>query len=243
VSRPLIGVTCGAIRPEHGEPAYGQNQAYVHALQQAGALVALIPPGDVEHARDAAARLDGLLLPGGVDIDPELYGQSPVEQVATTDRERDELEIAAFRAASERGKPVFGICRGQQLINVALGGTLYQDLPSQLTLEHDDEAVPHRTDRVLGRDYLGHQIDVRPESRLARIVGAGRLWVNTFHHQAVRDVAPGLVVTATSPDGVVEGLETADGRVLAVQCHPEELTHLEWAAALFRAFVEQAART
>jgi len=243
VSRPLIGVTCGAIRPEHGEPAYGQNQAYVHALQQAGALVALIPPGDVEHTRDMAARFDGLLLPGGVDIDPELYGQARVEQVTATDRERDELEIAAFRAASERGKPVFGICRGQQLINIALGGTLYQDLPSQLTLEHDDEAVPHRTDRALGRDYLGHAIDVRPESRLAGIVGPGRLWVNTFHHQAVRDVAPGLLVTATSPDGVVEGLETADGRVLAVQCHPEELTHLEWAAALFRAFVEQAART
>ncbi len=238
--RPLVGITCGSIKPEHGEPAYGQNQAYVHALQEAGALVALIPPGDIKHARELAERLDGLLLPGGVDVDPTFYGERPVEQVSTTDPIRDELEIGVFKAATEGGKPVFGICRGQQLINVALGGTLYQDLSSQLTLEHDDEAVPHRTERELGRDFLGHEIEISPGSRLHRIVGQTGLRVNTFHHQAVKSLAAGLLVTATSPDGVIEGLETADGRVLAVQCHPEELTHLDWAAALFRAFVEQA---
>ncbi|HLQ31877.1 MAG TPA: gamma-glutamyl-gamma-aminobutyrate hydrolase family protein [Chloroflexota bacterium] len=242
MGRPLIGITCGTLTPEHGEPAYGANQAYVQALQQAGALVVLIPPGGVAAASALVERLDGLLLPGGADIDPRSYGEEPVDEVTATYPERDELEIAALCAARERGTPVFGICRGQQLINVALGGTLYQDLPSQLTLKHDDEAVPHRTARELGRDYLGHEIEVRPESRLRSILGQERLWVNTFHHQAVKSVAPGLMVTATSPDGVTEGLETPDGRILAVQCHPEELTHLEWAAALFRAFVEQARR-
>jgi putative glutamine amidotransferase len=239
-AQPLIGITCSSIQPEHGEPAYGQNQAYVRALQQAGALVVLLPPG--EPAEELVERVDGLLLPGGVDIDPKFYGEQPIEHMAATDPARDELEIAAVRAARQRQKPVFGICRGQQLINVALGGTLYQDLPSQLTLEHDDDAVPHRTPRDLGRDYLGHEIEVDPKSRLKELLGDQRLWVNTFHHQAVKDVAPGLLVTAKSADGVIEGLETADGQILAVQCHPEELTSHAWARALFAAFVKRAGR-
>jgi putative glutamine amidotransferase len=171
-------------------------------------------------------------------VDPARYGAAPHPKLGRTDPERDELEITLIQAAVHQRRPVFGICRGQQAINVALGGGLYQDVPS----EHPSE-VMHNTKPRSGPPRLVHAIEVQGGSRLASIVGEGRLEVNSFHHQAVRGLAPGLRATAFSPDGLVEALESGDGRILAVQCHPEELTHLDWARALFAAFVEQAAHT
>jgi putative glutamine amidotransferase len=153
------------------------------------------------------------------------------------DGELDALELGLARAAFERRLPLFGICRGQQVVNVALGGTLYQDLA------HDGATdLPHASPKELGRDHVAHEIEVSPGSHLYAAIGADRLAVNSHHHQAVRRVASDLRVTALSPrDGVVEGLESEDGLVLTVQCHPEEMTAHQWARRLFGAFVEIAA--
>jgi putative glutamine amidotransferase len=174
--------------------------------------------------------VDGLLLPGGADVDPAFYGADPDPRLGPVDRELDETELALFRQARESGRPVFGICRGQQLINVAMGGTLIQHL--------DDHQA-----QALGRSHLAHRVEVEPSSELGRAAGDSTIAVNSLHHQAVDEVAPGLRPTARSAEGVVEGVESEDGLVVAVQCHPEELTgELPWARSLFERFVDRARR-
>jgi len=235
--RPLIGVTVGNRPDRTGRPRLAVNRAYVSALHTAGAGVVLLPPGPEEMTRALLDRLDGILLPGGVDVDPTWYGERPREALGEVDGDLDALELPLARAAVERRLPLFGICRGHQVVNVALGGTLYQDLVADGATD-----FPHATPQERGRDSLEHWIEVVPGSRLRNALGASRLQVNSFHHQGVRRVAPGLEVTAVAPDdGVVEGLESSDGLVLTVQCHPEELTAHAWAQALFRSFVRLAA--
>ena len=231
--RPLVGLTVGNRRSGTRPPSVSVNRAYVTSLRQAGADVVLLAPGDAVPPA-ILHRLDGILLPGGLDVEPSQYGESPRPELGDVDGELDHLELSLVHVALERGLPLFGICRGQQVVNVALGGTLYQDLAADgaTTLRHQRSLDDQRT-------TLSHAIDVVPGSHLHRRVGADRVDVNSFHHQAVRDLAPGLVVTATCPDdGLIEGLETRDGQVVAIQCHPEELTgDHTWARALFRAFV------
>jgi putative glutamine amidotransferase len=235
--RPLVGLTVANRQDRHGPAALSVHRAYVDGLRQAGADVVLLAPGRPPSPA-LADRLDGIVLPGGVDVDPARYGERPRPQLGAVDPELDDLELSLVRMARERELPLFGICRGQQVVNVALGGTLYQDLAAD-----GGTTLPHRCRPEDGGAFLTHAIEILPRSRLHRVVGAGRLEVNSFHHQAVRDVAPGLQVTATSPaDGVIEGLETPDGLVLTVQCHPEELiADHAWARALFSDFVVTAA--
>lgn len=232
--RPLIGVTARN-RPKQAIPPYlAVNSSYVRALQAAGADVVVLPPGP--HGVPAALLdlLDAVLLPGGVDVDPVEYGESPREGLMEVDTELDAHELALARTAYERRLPLFGICRGQQVVNVALGGTLYQDLARDGATDR-----VHASAKELGRDHVAHEIEVTPGSHLHAALGAARVAVNSHHHQAVRRVAPGLLVTAVSPgDDVVEGLESEDGLVLTVQCHPEEMTSHAWARRLFGAFVE-----
>ena len=238
--RPLVGLTIGGVAAPEGRPRLGVNRVYVEALQAAGADVVLLPPaprGDAPVAAALLDRLDGLLLPGGGDVDPALYGERPRPVVVGVDGDRDALELPLVRLAIERRLPLLGICRGHQVVNVALGGSLYQDVLADGLTD-----VPHATDAARGRTHVAHLVEVRPGTRLHAIAG-DRVEVNSFHHQAVRRVAPGLRVTAVSAaDGVVEGLESPDGLVLTVQCHPEELTVThEWARQLFRSFVASAA--
>jgi putative glutamine amidotransferase len=235
--RPLIGITAGNRPGRNMPPRVAVNRAYVSGLQAAGADVVLLPTGPAGVPAALLDRLDGLLFPGGLDVGPVCYGERPRPELGDVDEELDALEMPLVRTAVERGLPVFGICRGQQVVNVALGGTLYQDLAADGATDFQ-----HATLQERGRDFLAHGIDVTRGSHLRDALGADRLDVNSFHHQAVRRVAPGLLVTAVSPDGVVEGLESPDGLVLTVQCHPEELTagHA-WARGLFRAFVTIAA--
>jgi putative glutamine amidotransferase len=235
--RPLIGVTVRN-RPKRTVPPYlAVNTAYVTGLQAAGADVVLLPPSPTGVPRALLDHLDGLLLPGGVDVDPSVYGERPREGLGEVDHELDAFEVGLARTGIERRLRLLGICRGQQVINVALGGTLYQDLARD-----GATVLPHASPPEKGRDYLAHEIDVTPGSHLREALCADRLPVNSHHHQAVRRVAPDLRVTAVSTsDGIVEGLESADGLVLAVQCHPEELTAHAWARHLFSAFVETAA--
>ncbi|HZQ49048.1 MAG TPA: gamma-glutamyl-gamma-aminobutyrate hydrolase family protein [Candidatus Dormibacteraeota bacterium] len=215
--RPRIAITTS---PKRGVDYYAP---YRRAVEGAGAE-------PVEVSTDAARLpdVDGLLLPGGWDVDPSLYGEPKDEKVGPIDRELDEAELRMFEQARERELPVLGICRGQQVINVALGGTLVQHL--------DDHDI-----RGHGRSHLAHSVKVHPDSELAQAAGEHQISVNSFHHQAVKDLARGLRETAHGEDGTVEGVESDDGLIVAVQCHPEELTSdLAWARRLFERFVARA---
>jgi putative glutamine amidotransferase len=212
----------------------------VTALQAAGADVVLLPPvpSGSQPVPDALLdRLEGLLLPGGADVNPQRYGQVAGPALGEVDDDLDTLELSLVHLAADCGLPLLGICRGQQVVNVAFGGTLFQDLPAE-----GRTRFPHATPPEKGRDHLAHEIEIHAGTRLREIMGTERLKVNSFHHQAVRQVAPGLRVSAVSAvDGVIEGLESADGRIVTIQCHPEELTALAWARTLFEAFVMTAA--
>lgn len=215
--RPKIGITTSPLR----DPTY--YTTYIRAVEAAGADAVELPPGTA-----ALPAVDGLLLPGGWDVDPALYGEQPDAKVGPIDHELDQTELSMFREAREREIPVLGICRGQQVINVAMGGSLVQHLE-----DHDV--------RALGRSHLAHAIKVEPESELGRAAGGGAIRVNSLHHQAVRSLAPGLRPTARGEDGTVEGIESEDGLIVAVQCHPEELTaDAPWARNLFERFVARA---
>ncbi len=198
-------------------------EPYLRAVEAAGAEPVVLPAGI-----DALGTVEGLLLPGGWDVDPALYGEESAVQLGPLDPELDRTELDLFSQARAGGLPVLGICRGQQVINVALGGTLFQHIE-----EHDV--------RALGRAHLAHSVDVDPASELGRSAGGPTIEVNSLHHQAVKFLAPGLRTTARGDDGTVEGIESEDGLIVAVQCHPEELAgELAWARSLFERFVSRA---
>jgi putative glutamine amidotransferase len=211
--RPVIGITLG----DGDRPGYHSMRAdYARSVARSGAAPVVLPPLPADHAAALLERVDGLLLSGGVDVDPALYGQPRHPKLGRVDRERDDFELALAREALRRDLPILAICRGQQLLNVATGGTLYQDLPSQLEGALGHEAAGRRT-------RLSHPVEVTPGSKLAEILGPGPLSVNSFHHQAVERLGDGLVVSGRSPaDGVIEAVEM-NGRsfVVAVQWHPE----------------------
>jgi putative glutamine amidotransferase len=222
-ARPKVSITFSPKRPGvYYDP-------YVRAVAAAGAEPILVAatPALRQDLAEILAGSDGLLLPGGWDLDPALYGEEPSEMLDTTDRELDQAEIEVLKRALDLGMPVMGICRGQQVINVALGGTLHQHV-----VGHDG--------RGQLRSRLVHSIAVETGSQLGRAAGLAEILVNSLHHQAVKDLGAGLRVTARSPDGVVEGVECGDG-IVAVQCHPEELIdNCTWARRLLGSFVERA---
>jgi putative glutamine amidotransferase len=196
---------------------------YKRAVETAGGEPVVLQSGS-----DSLPDVDGLLLPGGWDVDPALYGEEADKAVGPIDRKLDDTELEMFRQARANQIPVLGICRGQQVINVAMGGSLVQHLE-----DHDV--------RALGRKHLAHTIEVDPASELGRAAGEHKIRVNSLHHQAIRTLAPGLQQTAKGEDGTVEGVESDDGLIVAVQCHPEELTvDLPWARRLFERFVARA---
>ncbi|HET7456974.1 MAG TPA: gamma-glutamyl-gamma-aminobutyrate hydrolase family protein [Gemmatimonadaceae bacterium] len=212
------------------------NAAYVRALEGAGLVPLVVPPLlQPERAARLLERVDGLVLTGGEDVDPRRYGAAPHPECGPVQAERDATELALVAAAQARGTPTLAICRGIQLLNVALGGTLVQDLPSERGTGATHDPGGDRTART-------HDVVVSAGSRLAAAVGrTGAMAVNSFHHQALDRVAAPLVVTACARDGVIEAAETPPGDrwwVLAVQWHPEELTGgaEEWDRGIFAAF-------
>jgi putative glutamine amidotransferase len=240
VNPPRIGIT-GALRTDRERDAFG---AYVEAVQAAGgAPVPLVPGADA--SPDALRSLDGLLLSGGADVDPAAYGEPLLQGMdVEVDHDRDALELPLARAAVERDLPVLGICRGIQALNVALGGTLYQDIDVQRTGRQDWTHQQRRSHPEAPMDAALHQVEIGPGTRLREIVGADVLGVNTFHHQAVKDVAPELTATAWAAGGLIEAVEAPGRRfVLAVQWHPERMWRRDPACArLFDALVRAASR-
>lgn len=237
MSRKIVGIlgSTSTATADSGPRQY-LNRAYVWAIENAGGTPIILP---VTREREAISRylglLDGLLLSGGVDVDPACFGEAPHPRLGTVDDDRDTTELPLIREALAQDMPVFAICRGIQSLNVALGGTLYQDLPSQAP-----SAIHHQqSDIGIPRAQTSHSIRIVPDSRLHRIVGREEMQTNSFHHQALKQVADGLVVTACAPDDIIEAAESPAHRyVVAVQFHPEETAPNDLASRqLFEAFI------
>lgn len=243
--RPIIGVATQTMQPIPGQLplAWVMGQKYVRTLTAAGAIPWVIPllPDDEPILRGIYDRLDGVFLAGGVDIDPTSYNEARHDKCGPSDRDRDRVEMQLVQWAAVDSKPVLGVCRGAQMLNVALGGSLYQDLAAEesAAIKHDYFPIPPANHT---RDQLVHAVRIERGTKLRRIMGVDYAAVNSMHHQGIKTVAPGVTVNAVSPDGLVEGIEGANGRfALGLQWHPEELAETDGAMrAVFAAFVAAA---
>lgn len=224
--RPIIAMTGDALDTPSAElnlnhADFAPRDIKTAIIKAGGAPIILPFPDDVtlaaELAEAAVTTFDGLLLPGGPDVDPTLYGEEPGRNIGSVTYPKDRFEQALIKATVAAGKPIFAICRGLQILNVTLGGTLYQDLASQ-----DPDATIRHAQAAPGQ-YPTHHVTVKAGSQLAKLVGE-HAYVNSRHHEAIKKVAPGLQIIATAPDGVIEAVaDTRDQQILAVQWHPENL--------------------
>ena len=232
MTAPLIGIVAhpGTVDVEDVGPVVHQvaNPAYIRAVRKAGGLPLLLPLAGEEEAADFLSGVDGLILTGGVDVDPSRYGEEPDPRTGPVDPRRDEVELALARLAVERDMPTLAICRGCQVLNVALGGTLVQHIDGHFRLDRHSDTV--------------HKVMVEPGSVLARWLGREDLEVNTLHHQAVASTGPNGRVSASADDGTIEAVESGR-RVVGVQWHPELLRHRPEHLALFGSLVAEAVRT
>lgn len=239
--KPLIGITPSASvdSMNHGDfYRYCLSRTYVDSVRAAGGVPIVLPTDD-QDIREVLSRLDGLLISGGGDLDPAEYGDATVhEQTYGIDAERDAFEIRAFRFAVEHDLPTLCICRGIQVMAVAQGGSLIQDIPTQIGghVEHRQHAIGKM------RDDVSHTVVIADGNPLIELIGEATLSVNSFHHQAVKEPGQGLEIIARAEDGVIEALWSPSMRFgIGVQWHPEMLAaHLPQHAALFEAFVESA---
>lgn len=235
---PLIGITVGEAFTEHGQPVSRLTHAYSDAVLEAGGLPVLVPSaaGGGKRIAEWGFRLDGLIMSGGGDIALSLSRGAAHVRVGRPDVARDDLEFALLDEFLRRDKPVLGICRGCQVLNTGLGGTLYTHLPDQLR-----GALDHEYPGDL-RTTIAHSVQIRGNGRLARLVRQPAIEVNSHHHQGIRDLGKGLEVVALSSDGLVEAVELSGKRfVIGVQWHPEWLKFQEWTRRLFAGFVEACA--
>ncbi|MCE9560959.1 MAG: gamma-glutamyl-gamma-aminobutyrate hydrolase family protein [Planctomycetes bacterium] len=243
--RPVIGIATQTLPAFTGErqTCWLMGRSYIEAMRAVGGVPWLIPliPHDRDTLNEIFDRLDGVFITGGVDVDPACYGEPKSPLCGTIDPDRDAVEIALLKHALDRKLPVLAVCRGLQILNVACGGTLYQDVAAQVpaALKHDHFPTPEQP----SRKFLAHDITVKSGSRLGKILGDAVVPVNSMHHQAIKDLAPSLAATAYAPDGIIEGVEgTGSQFVIAVQWHPEELTDTQpGMARLFTEFAAAAA--
>lgn len=233
----VVGITCCTTRPtEEKPPRQWLNRSYVWAVENAGAAPVILPvTADKELISRYLGIVDGLILSGGDDLAPGLFGEAPHPALGAVDPDRDSMELDITREALDADVPIFAICRGIQVLNVAMGGTLFQDLPTQ----HPSDISHRQSEAMLARQEFSHSITISHDSRLRSIVRCNEMKTNSFHHQAVRAPAAGLAVTAVAEDGVIEAAEAPDHRyVLAVQFHPEETAPIdERSRRLFESFV------
>ncbi len=235
MSDPWIGVVAYHLAPGRVSRwlvgGYGVPENYIQALRRAGARSVLLLPGEAAAPAELLARVDGLLLVGGGDVEPERYGQVSGDEIYGTEPDRDALEIDLLLAADRHDVPTLAICRGMQVMNVAFGGTLIQDLPSAGVTGHGAPS---------GEEHVRHDVKVTPGSRLAEAAGVETLTCSTHHHQGVDRLGGGLVATGWSEDGLVEAIERETGWMLGVQWHPEDTASVDPSQqALFDAFVRR----
>lgn len=222
MKNPIIGLTARNILHNTKDDVsqtitIGINIDYTDSVMRSGGAPILLPRTNDKNIISAVMdKIDGLLLTGGGDVVSLNYGEQPHPKAVYQDPIRDEMELEAIKIAVKKGVPILGICRGIQILNVAFGGTLEQDIPSSVA-----DAVLHYT---RPRDkYLAHTIEIEKNSLLAKVLGTTKTNVNSWHHQAVKDVGKGLKINSRALDGVIEGIEADDGKpILAVQCHPED---------------------
>lgn len=239
--RPLIGIPChSGVGAESDRPIFYNNIAYIRAVEAAGGVPILIPIlDDLAGLQTLLPRLDGILFSGGIDVHPRHYNEEPHPRLGKTNPQLDELELALARWVINEDLPTLGICRGMQMLNVALGGNLYQDLESQLpdSLKHPNWELP--------RNQMTHKINIQEGSRMEVLLGQTSIGVNSLHHQAVKRPGTGVIISGHAEDGVAELMEVPEHRfMLAAQCHPEELWNDEpvW-KRLFGAFIEECSRS
>lgn len=230
---PVIGVTC---HPDYATNKLTVNKGYIHALEKNGALPVLLPEITcLAMVLEAAKLVDGLLLAGGVDVDPRLFGEQPLGTQEITP-ERDSFEMTILGEFLTRDKPVLAICRGVQVLNIYAGGDIYQDINSQRkrVIKHMQQAP---------KWYPSHTVTLKEGSKLQKITGGSELQVNSYHHQAARRMAPGFEPVAWSEDGVVEAIESVTHSfVLGVQWHPEQMISRIEQRKLFQAFIKACRR-
>lgn len=242
-SRPVIGITTQTLEeiPDELPRCWIMSQRYVKTLISSGAIPWVVPLlDDPETLREIYERVDGVFFPGGVDIDPDSYNEARSDACGRVDPDRDRTELTLAKWAMKDQKPILAVCRGAQLLSVAAGGTLYQDIGSEYpdAIKHD--YFPKKGERT--RQDLVHPVNVVDNTRLSRVLGSGPILVNSMHHQGIKKLAPSLVANAFAPDGLIEGVETTDDNfVVGVQWHPEDLADLDPnMRRLFDAFIEAA---
>jgi len=234
-SKPYIAISCGRVRNKSGISSYAIKEAYVKALLKMGALPVMLPIGiPLTSLDDLLVKFDGVLFSGGADIDPQRFDGEEHERIYGVDTARDEFEIRFLDKLIKAQKPLLTICRGTQVLNVALGGSLYTDICDQMP-----NALKHDCFPGFSPDYLAHSVQFEGDSRLRSILGGDEILTNSLHHQGIKDMGKGLTVTACAPDGLVEAIEV-DGHPFAVgvQWHPEWLQADARMMRLFGAFVE-----
>jgi putative glutamine amidotransferase len=236
---PIIGITASRICNSTGTPMTALNEVYSLAVARGGAVPVIIPVGQSDETlQSLLAHLDGVLFSGGGDVETSRYRGLEHPCVEGVDPDRDRIEVLLVEQVVQRGMPFLGICRGIQVINVALGGTLYSHLADQ-----HPGAIKHDYSPGYPRDHPAHEVKIAPRCRLAQILGMTRVMTNSLHHQAVHQLAPGLRALAHAPDGIVEAVEYSGHPFgLAVQWHPEWMPDSPPMQALFRAFTAAASQ-
>jgi putative glutamine amidotransferase len=245
-SRPLIGVPTQTLQSIDGIPSdlplsWVMNHRYYTALAQVGAAPVMVPllVSHPDALRAVYEALDGVFIAGGVDVDPASYDEARETLCGRTDLDRDRVEIQLAQWARSEGKPLFGLCRGLQIMNVASGGSLYQDCA-----EYYEGSIKHDYFPTAGfaRDHMAHTIRVEPGTRLHDALGGEEVWINSMHHQGLKRIADDLIATAWAPDGLVEAVEApGDAYAVGVQWHPEMLVDTDAGTRrLFDGFIEAA---
>lgn len=227
----------------HTPPVFGLGEGYVHAIVRAGGSPIMVARPTDEDLHELIRSIDGVFLAGGHDVDPNHYGEEKSECTCNIDRDRDRVEILLTQLAKEHRIPILGVCRGMQVMNVAMGGSLYQDVFTEMTgaIQHDFHT--DESGKFIDRSFLAHEVHIEAASLLATIVGQQSCAVNSLHHQGIKVLADGLMKNATAPDGLIEAIAFADHSFgLGVEWHPEELND-EGSQKIFRAFIEAAMST
>lgn len=227
--KPVIGISAVA---SFDEKMYAQRVPYAQAVWAAGGEAIFLPCNpDKSNCKQIVSMLDGLLAPGGHDMDPQLFGEEKIAECGTFTRYEDEYDMELIKEAVKQKKPVLAICRGMQVVNAFYGGTLYQDIPTQYSKEIVHARIEENVERF-------HTVTIDSDSYLAKVLGkTEEVTVNTSHHQAVKEVAKGFKVTAKAPDGTIEAMESEDASVLCVQWHPERLQDMEMYQRLLSGFI------